>query len=594
MDHTSSRSVSSTADEKVPSKLDELEVIREEHHYPVPHAEVYEDVQLTWRSWLAVLVSCFAIFSQVFVVTSAPSVIAFIVRDLGGANLSGWIIQAPILMQAALSPFTGRLSDLVDRKYLAGIPPLLGVVGAVISAKAENVNWLIGGGILIGATLSTVSIAQAIPSEVLPLKYRALANGMSGWGGTLGGLAGQLGGGALVNNNPSGWRNIYWLQVGFHGATFLGIMLCYWPQRRSDFDHMTIRELIWAVDPIGCLLLIGGSTLCLIALDWTSTYHWSDPHVVAPLVIGILMLLGFGIYEWKGRTDGLVAHEFFRRNRNFALGVFAFSVEGFIFYSAVAQYIPQITLNLGFENDAWRISVRQLSYLLPFLACSITVAFYSTWRKDLKSPLLVTFTVFLVVAICYSCIQPSWNRAQYALNVLSGIGQAGPLTLLVAVVQFTAPHHYLAGATGLAFSGRAIGGAFGSAILGVVVNARLKDYGSKVGNAATNAGLPPSSVPALLIAFASGVGFDAVPGITPAILGAAISQSQQTYANAYRFAWITLIPFIVLAIISVAVLSGVKDLMTNAVEATAERYPKSKDGGAAHHVTDPISAAEKA
>ncbi|KAH8913820.1 hypothetical protein BT69DRAFT_1358788 [Atractiella rhizophila] len=356
---------------------------------------------------------------------------------------------------------------------------------------------------------------------------------------------------------------------------------------------MPIRELIWAVDPIGCFLLIGGSTLCLVALDWTSTYDWSDAHVVAPLVIGLVMLLGFIIYEWKGRTDGLVAHDFFRRNRNFVLGVFAFSVEGFIFYSAVAQYTPQIILNLGFQTDAWKIAIRQLTYQLPFFACSIIVAFYSTWRKDLKSPLLITFTLFLVVAICYSCIQPSWNKAQYALNVLSGIGQAGPLTLLVAVVQFTAPHHYLAGATGLAFSGRAIGGAFGSAILGVVVNARLKDYASKVGNAATNAGLPPSSVPALLTAFASGVGFEAVPGITPAILDAATSQSQQTYANAYRFAWITLIPFIVLAIVSVALLSGVKELMTDAVEATAERHPKAKDGSAAHHVADPIDA-EKA
>lgn len=80
---------------------------------------------------------------------------------------------------------------------------------------------------------------------------------------------------------------------------------------------------------------------------------------------------------------------------------------------------------------------------------------------------------------------------QYAWNVLAGAGQAGPLTLLVAAVQFASPHAYLvslsrrrreftglvlkhdftsqATATGLAFSGRAIGGSFGSAVVSLTL-----------------------------------------------------------------------------------------------------------------------------
>lgn len=64
---------------------------------------------------------------------------------------------------------------MVDRKYLATIPPVIAFVGAIISAKASSMTVLIIGGILIGATLSTISIVQAIPSEILPLKWRALA-----------------------------------------------------------------------------------------------------------------------------------------------------------------------------------------------------------------------------------------------------------------------------------------------------------------------------------------------------------------------------------------------------------------------------------
>lgn len=37
---------------------------------------------------------------------------------LTSALLSGWIIQGPLLMQSVLSPFVGRLSDVLDRKYV--------------------------------------------------------------------------------------------------------------------------------------------------------------------------------------------------------------------------------------------------------------------------------------------------------------------------------------------------------------------------------------------------------------------------------------------------------------------------------------------
>lgn len=99
-----------------------------------------------------------------------------------------WFLQGPLLMQSVLSPIIGRLSDVLDRKYLAAVPPLVAFVGAIISAKATSMSMLIGGGILIGTTLATIAIVQAIPSEILPLKYRALANGFAFMGGAVGGL----------------------------------------------------------------------------------------------------------------------------------------------------------------------------------------------------------------------------------------------------------------------------------------------------------------------------------------------------------------------------------------------------------------------
>lgn len=168
----------------------------------------------------------------------------------------------------------------------------------------------------------------------------------------------------------------------------------------------------------------------------------------------------------------------------------------------------------------------------------------------------------------------------FSSNIISaGIGQAGPLTLLVALVQFTAPHQFLANATGLAFSARAIGGAFGSAVVNVIINNKLNStLTPKVSKAALDAGLPASSLGDLFKAMATGdpAAFAAVVGLTPEILGYAMHASQNAYAAAYRLAWASIIPFVVLAIVAVVCLKGVKELMTEKVEATVEHVHVEK------------------
>jgi hypothetical protein len=182
----------------------------------------------------------------------------------------------------------------------------------------------------------------------------------------------------------------------------------------------------------------------------------------------------------------------------------------------------------------------------------------------------------LVASICYACIRPSWDVPQIIFTVMTGIGCAGPLTLLVACVQFTAPHAFLSTATGLAFSARAIGGAFGTAIIYAVINSRIAShYASDVGAAAVAAGLPQSSVAALLKSMKGATATTAkgrgVPGANADIMKAAWSASYWSYARAYRLGWWSVVPFVALATISVACMTGVKELMTEKVEATVER-----------------------
>ena len=277
----------------------------------------------------------------------------------------------------------------------------------------------------------------------------------------------------------------------------------------------------------------------------------------------------------KGRVDGILAHACF--SPNFALATSALLVEGWIFYSAVNSVVPQLTLNLGFEDNAWSISVRQLSSSATTMVAVVPIVWYATQYKDVKTPLLATFVIFLAATICYAALTPKMNAAQVGYNVLVAVGQAGPLTLLVAIIQLVTPHEHLSTATGVAFSARAIGGAFGSAVLTAIINGKLNsNYAKDVGNAAMNAGLPESSVDAFLQALQdeSGSGISSVPGLNEDITQEAVNASQLVYAAAYRLAWSSIIPFVVLAIVALACLRNVKDLMTEKVEAPIEHASK--------------------
>lgn len=157
------------------------------------------------------------------------------------------------------------------------------------------------------------------------------------------------------------------------------------------------------------------------------------------------------------------------------------------------------------------------------------------------------------------------------INVLTGFGQAGPLTLITPIIQYSSPHALLATASGLAAVARAVGGAFGSAVLDAIANGHLgSTLDPAVGSAATKAGLPASSVPALMAAFAAGTGFDSIPGMNSTILEAASDASHWAYAHAYRLAWSSVIPFVALAIIGILCLKDVKEMMTEHIEASVE------------------------
>lgn len=82
----------------------------------------------------------------------------------------------------------------------------------------------------------------------------------------------------------------------------------------------------------------------------------------------------------------------------------------------------------------------------------------------------------------------------------------------------------------------------------------------------------------LIEALMAGTGTEGL-GISEGVMSAAVAESRWVYADAYRRAWASIIPFVVLAIIAMWRLRGVKELMTERVEATVEKVEMEKGKG---------------
>jgi hypothetical protein len=132
--------------------------------------------------------------------------------------------------------------------------------------------------------------------------------------------------------------------MGLWGATAIGIFIGYQPPKRhTRLDHLSFWQKLGRLDLPGCGLLTAGLTLFLTGLNLgSSIFTFHDVQTLATLVVGIALLIAFGVYEWKFTKTGILHHDLFRggknRGRTFAICVGLIFIEGILAFSYVIFY----------------------------------------------------------------------------------------------------------------------------------------------------------------------------------------------------------------------------------------------------------------
>lgn len=71
-------------------------------------------------------------------------------------------------------------------------------------------------------------------------------------------------------------------------------------------------------------------------------------------------------------------------------------MEGWVYFSGVAAYIPQEILALGFTTDALFVGLRSFVFTAAGFTTCIFMSFYVARSKDMRTPLVIGFCLFLV------------------------------------------------------------------------------------------------------------------------------------------------------------------------------------------------------
>jgi len=437
-------------------------------------------------------------------------------------------------MLTCLPPSWGRKWSLI-------IPNIGGIAGAIVSARATSMGMYIAGFCLGGVGFGSQGLILAVVSEVLPRKFRSWAQASANIMNALGSIFALAIGGYLVQSRPDGFRIYFYICAGIYAVAILLVALLYNPPPR-ELQYLSFKEKVCALDWTAYLLLGTGTVLLCLGLLWAENpYSWRDVHVLAPLLIGIVLLILLAIYATRFKKDGLFHHALFH-DRNFPISVVASAIEGMGYMTAAVFFPYALSVLQAGQLSTYRQYICQMVGFCAFGLACFSSGLYIYKTKSVRETGVGTFVFFLIFMCVMASVDentPSANYWGYILFYGTGLGLA--LVTFFTAAQFATPPQLIATASGICTGVRSLGGSIGLSIINAIFASGVSgNLAKKVTKAVVPLGLPETSIGPLIGALSSGnmALVEEVPGITPKIISAAGLAIKQAYVVGFRHVFI--------------------------------------------------------
>jgi EmrB/QacA subfamily drug resistance transporter len=199
-----------------------------------------------------------------------------------------WVVNAYLLMLAALIPIGGSLGDLLGRKRVFAIGIGLFMTASLVCGLAPSIEFLIGARLLQGlGSALMIPGSLAIISAFFDPSKRGRAIGTWSAVTTIVTVAGPVLGGVL--SGAGLWRGVFLINLPI-GVAALAVVLLKVPESRDERSEGRI-------DFVGAALLAVGLAGLTYAFISAPDLGFGNTRVLASLVVGIIGVTVFVVVE---------------------------------------------------------------------------------------------------------------------------------------------------------------------------------------------------------------------------------------------------------------------------------------------------------
>lgn len=411
-----------------------------------------------WAVTAGVMTGMFIAALEATVVgTAMPTVIA----SLGGLSHYSWVFSAYLVTSTVTVPVWGKLSDLYGRRLLYQIGIAVFLIGTLLSGLSASMTQLIVFRAIQGLGAGAlIPLGMTIIGDIFTLQERARMQAyFSGvWG--FSSVVGPIVGGFLTDQLSWRWVFFINLPIGIVAALIIGLAL------KEPKRHETPT-----IDYAGAALLMTAISLLMLATveGGTSLQTFLTPTNLSVFGVAVILLLIFFWVEKKAR-DPIIPFNLFR-NRTVSVSIVAGFLAGVAMFGAIS-FIP-----LFAQGALGSTATEAGSLLTPLMLSWVLMSVIGgrlLLRVGFRNISVIGFVVLLIGFVFLALFQRETARGWLYFDLIligAGLGLT-MLTLLIAVQQ-AVERTQLGVATSLNQFSRAIGGAFGVAIMGAVLAAGL-------------------------------------------------------------------------------------------------------------------------
>jgi EmrB/QacA subfamily drug resistance transporter len=411
-----------------------------------------------WAVTIGVMTGMFIAALEATVVgTAMPTVIS----SLGGLNHYSWVFSAYLVTSTVTVPVWGKLSDLYGRRLLYQLGIAVFLIGTLLSGLSTSMTQLIIFRAIQGLGAGAlVPLGMTIIGDIFTLEERAKMQAyFSGvWG--LSSVVGPVVGGFITDQISWRWVFFINLPVGVIAAIIIGLALKE-PKltEKPKVDYAGAGLLMIAISLLMLALVEGGASISTLL---------TTENIL--LIGGAIVLLVLFFYVEKRAKDPIIPFNLFQ-NRTVSVSVAAGFLAGVAMFGAIS-FIP-----LFAQGALGSTATEAGSLLTPLMLSWVSMSVIGgrlLLKVGYRNIALIGFVVLSIGFVFLAMFQRDTPRFWLYFDlVLIGAGLGLTMLTLLIAVQQAVERTKLGIATSLNQFSRAIGGAFGVAIMGAFLTAGL-------------------------------------------------------------------------------------------------------------------------